>query len=45
MKKMNYVDAIVAQMVKKVCSEVVWLRVVRNIYKELFEQEKAALLY
>ncbi len=44
MKKMNYADTVVAQMVKKFCGQVVWLRVVRNIYKELFEQEKDRIL-
>ena len=44
MKKINYADTVVPQMVKKFCDHVVWLRVVRNIYKELFEQEKDRIL-
>jgi len=41
---MNYADVVVRQTVEKFCGQVLWLRVVRNIYKELFEHKKDRVL-
>jgi hypothetical protein len=44
MEKMNYADMVVRQTVEKFCGQIVWLRVLRFTYKELFEQEKDRIL-
>jgi hypothetical protein len=44
MKIVGHDDEIAKQMVRKFCDQVFWLRVVHNIYKELFEDEEARIL-
>jgi hypothetical protein len=40
MKTIPYADETAQQMVKRFCDQVVWLRVVRHMFNELFEKEE-----
>jgi len=40
MKAVTPSDEIARQMVKRFCDQVIWLRVMHNIYKKLFENDE-----
>jgi len=44
MKAVPHSDEIAKQMVKRFCDQFIWLRVVHNIYKELFENDETQIL-
>ena len=44
MKKVSYTGKVAAQIIKKFCNQVVWLRAVHNIYQELYENKEADIL-
>jgi len=44
MKTVPHADETAKLMVKRFCDQVFWLRVVRHIYKELFENEESQIL-
>lgn len=44
MKKISHTDEAAKKFVKKFCEQVFWLRNVRHVYKELFENEQSLIL-
>ena len=44
MKKISYTDEAAKKFVKKFCGQVFWLRNVRHVYEELFEDDRSLIL-
>jgi len=44
LKTISYTDEAAKKIVKKFCEQVFWLRNVRHVYEELFENEQSSIL-